>query len=87
MNYYVATIGTAEFSWFGGTDEQAIKKVRRWIKMFWAKFKSQYPGSLWYAINNKEPRIRIGKIWCDTPGIIPCVDYTIILDECMEENR
>jgi hypothetical protein len=86
IHYYHATIGTKQFSWYGGDDRIARKKIARWIRMFWDKYRkhihNNYPGSISDAINNswyRDPDVYITRIYIDNPAmVVPCVRPTVV---------
>lgn len=82
---YLFTVGTAEFRRYGLDDRQARRLLNRWIRLCWDRYRTrkheEYPGSMADAIDNgwyDFPRAYIRRIWCPTPGIVPCVNWTVI---------
>ena len=54
MNYYCADVGGHELSFYGFDDDEGIRVVARWIRLFWnryvASLQSDFPGSMALAI-------------------------------------
>ena len=79
-HYYEAQVGGKEFSWFGGDDKQAIKKIAKWVRLYWVSYvKSIQQWSIAYTQATEIPTVIIVRRFCAAPAyVVPYVRPAIV---------